>query len=392
MQRSESHPPFPAAPSAVGLAAPPSSPALASLLTVADAQNAVQIALRQAAAGRLRAAEAIVVAVQEYFPDFFPALLVQAQLKERAGDLAAAVQSYERAIAANPGHALAFTRRGIIKLRGHLGSPRAPRAADETRPFVAMTNLGANGRFGNQLLQYGLVRLYAEKTGAQLRVPDWIGRDLFGYDDPMPGGARSDSTLGEADILAVVAGAETAGRTNVDVSGYFCGDTVAWAARRADFHRFFAPVQKVRTWADAGLKRLKRQGRTLVAMHIRRGDFGQGQFWLAPATWYAEWLQRLWPTLEKPVLFLATDDPSVAAEFQRYGVVTAADLAAPLPGAEFFLDHWVLRHADLLATSNSTFSITAALLNTGPVRCWRPDRAFGGLRDFEPWAENVLLD
>jgi hypothetical protein len=52
----------------------------------------------------------------------------------------------------------------------------------------------------------------------------------------------------------------------------------------------------------------------------------------------------------------------------------------------------VLRHADWLAASNSTFSITAALLNAKARHCWRPDRAIGKLREFNPWASPVLLD
>jgi FkbM family methyltransferase len=365
---------------------------LARLLTPADAQNAIQIAQQQLAAGRLGAAEAIVAAVQGYFPDFFPALLVQAELKERAGDLQAATEIYDRAIAANPGHAVAFTRRGIIKLRTALGNPPKPRAADDKRPFVLMTNLGANGRFGNQLLQYGIARTYAQKTRSQLRVPDWIGRDLFGLDDPLPGAVRAAATLGEADILPVVSGAAATASTNVDLSGYFCGDTSTWAAQRAEFRRCFTPTAAVRQAADAGLHRLMQRGQTLVALHLRRGDFGQGRYWIAPASWYLEWLQPLWPTLDHPVLFLATDSPEVASEFQSFQPVTAADLGPPLPGAEFFLDHWVLRHADWLAASNSTFSITAALLNAKARHCWRPDRAIGKLREFNPWASPVLLD
>lgn len=49
-----------------------------------------------------------------------------------------------------------------------------------------MRLLGTNGRFGNQLLQYAFLRLYADGHGLSCQTADWIGRDLFDLDDPFP--------------------------------------------------------------------------------------------------------------------------------------------------------------------------------------------------------------
>ncbi len=362
------------------------------MFTTEDALNACKIAEAQIAAGRLQAAETILATVLEHFAEFFPALLIQARMCETQSDFTGAIALYERASAVNPGHALPFTRRGILLLRQHVGNPGSPRRLDPARPAVMMSNLGSNGRFGNQLLQYGVLRLYAERLGAQVLVPDWIGRDLFALNDGLPIIAHAGQTIDEAAMLAVVSGRAAQGRTNVDSTGYFCGNTADWAAGRAKFQRWFEPVPKVRTVADACWRKLKTMGRTVVAIHVRRGDFTGGKFWPTPTEWYLAWLKQLWPELPAPVLYLATDDPKVAAEFADYPLVTAEELSAPLPGAEFFIDHWILRHADVLGTSNSTFSITAALLNSRTDHCWRPDRAVAGLRPFDPWAEPVLLE
>jgi hypothetical protein len=362
-----------------------------NFLSIEDSSTVCAVAERQTVAGRNPAA-AVMLETGMDLPGHFLALIQQAQMREQRGEFDAAVALYEQASAVNPGHALPFTRRGILRLRQHLGNPGQPRRIDPARPAVMMLNLGYNGRFGNQLLQYGLLRLYAERLGAQVLTPDWIGRDLFALNDGLPVAAYAGRTIDEATLLGVLAGRAESGATNVNATGYFCGSTVDWSAGRAKFQRWFEPVPKVRIVADACWRKLKKMGRTVVAIHVRRGDFSGGRFWPTPAEWYLAWLKQIWTGLPTPMLYLATDDPKVATEFADYPLVMANDLSAPLPGAEFFIDHWILRHADVLGTSNSTFSGTAALLNTRMAHCWRPDRTVAGLRPFDPWVEPVLLE
>ena len=363
-----------------------------TLLNAEELERACGLALRQFVAGRGAAAQTILSAVLEQQSDFFPAHVLLGHFAEQRGDFAAAVANYEAASAANPGHALPFTRRAILKLRQWLGSPATPLPLDPKKPFVTMSNLGVNGRFGNQLLQYGLLRLYAERLGVQVATPDWIGRNLFALNHALNPNTKSLVTVSEAAMLDVISGRATEGVTNADTTGYFCGDTTQWAVGKKQFQTWFEPIPEVRVLADAALLKLKKRGSTIVALHVRRGDFTGGTFWPAPTEWYLTWLKKIWSKLPAPVLFLATDDSAVAGEFTGFPLVVANDLNAPLAGAEFFIDHWVLRHADVLAASNSTFSVTAALLNKQGVQCWRPDRGVAGLRPFDPWMEKVLLD
>ena len=360
-------------------------------ITDQELNLACGVARQRAAKGRTAAAEVVVGAVLEKRPDFFPAHVIQGQLAERSGDFQRAVACYETAAALNPGHAFAFTRRALIKLRTAFGKPPVPRERDKARPFVTMADLGANGRFGNQILQYGLLRLYGVKAGAQTLVPDWIGRDLFGLNDALPNGEEAKGPLSEEAVLGILAGKAPA-QSNVDMRGYFCGDTSAWVSGRSQFVKWFQPVGKVKNAADAALRKVMHPGRKIVAVHLRRGDFGAGRYWLAPSSWYREWLAQFRSEFADAVIYLASDDAAIAGEFAEWPVVTAAQLGEPIPGAEFFVDHWIMRHADWLATSNSTFSVTAALLNGKRCRCFRPDRATNGLREFNPWAEKVLLD
>jgi hypothetical protein len=47
-----------------------------------------------------------------------------------------------------------------------------------------MSSTGQLGRFGNQLFQYAFLRLCAEKSGARVECPAWVGQTLFGHQDP----------------------------------------------------------------------------------------------------------------------------------------------------------------------------------------------------------------
>ncbi|HEY8253105.1 MAG TPA: hypothetical protein VIG39_00615, partial [Rhizomicrobium sp.] len=92
-----------------------------------------------------------------------------------------------------------------------------------------------------------------------------------------------------------------------------------------------------------------------------------------------------------PVLYIARDDPGAVGEFARFGAVGPNDLGVMLPGADFYLDHYLLSQADHLATSNSTFSFPAAMLNGTAREFVRPDPDLHVMAPFEPWNAQMLL-
>ena len=139
------------------------------------------------------------------------------------------------------------------------------------------------------------------------------------------------------------------------------------------------------------MAKIAAKGKTLVAIHLRRGDFGYGQFWIAPETWYLEWLAKHWPQLDQPVLYIASDDPAIHRQFATYSPMTAADLDPPQAGAEFYDDFHVLTQADHVAISNSSFSFVAGMLNRRAKNFLRPDLAAQQLVAYDPWNADVLL-
>ena len=56
-------------------------------------------------------------------------------------------------------------------------------AQSDHQPVLTMSSIGQLGRFGNQLFQYAFLRICAEKSGATVECPPWIGQTLFGHND-----------------------------------------------------------------------------------------------------------------------------------------------------------------------------------------------------------------
>jgi len=165
-----------------------------------------------------------------------------------------------------------------------------------------------------------------------------------------------------------------------------------WKSRADEFRALFTPGRKIRPLLDRAQGALDAAGKTIIAIHLRRADFGYGRFWIAPVEWYLAWLRTLWPKFDQPVLYIATDDEALVSQFAEFSPWDLRRIGGSIPGADFMIDHHILRHADHVAISNSTFSFTAAMLNGRAVTFMRPHPNRRELIDFDPWCADVLLD
>lgn len=319
-------------------------------------------------------------------PVLYQAHAVWAKALEDKGCDEDAIVSWGRAIACNPGFGEAFSRRTLLLLKRTWGPARKPRLQAEQGKRISTSRLGMDGRFGNQLLQYGFARLYAERHGLTLETPSWIGRHLFDLDDPLLGSRLPAVNEQQVDLAADRTGCFA----EHDIRGYFCGDVSGWAGERERFRAVFRPGRHMAPILRNGLSCVRRAGRTIVAIHLRRGDYGWGRFWIAPAQWYLEWLSRIWSDLDAPVLYIATDTPAAVEAFRAYRPITGRDLPTAPDGLEFLPDFHIMSQADIVATSNSTFSGVAALLNSNGTAFFRPNRSVESLAHFEPWNAAVL--
>lgn len=277
--------------------------------------------------------------------------------------------------------------RAMEALRAAFGAPPAPQPTHEDRPGISLTQLARVG-FGDQLLQYGIARLVAERHKLTLEAPDWVGRDLFGFDDPLPGvPARAALSDDEASVLAALSApmiAEVSRKVAIDgdLGARLHGSTARWSARRDEFRALFAFRGPAQAFLDLCWNRLANQGYLIVAVDPS-GDGGAGS--VVPIEWYEAWLDTIWPDLPGAALYVAGRDPDVLDSLSRFDPVTSDDIADPLPGTEDLVDFAMLTHADLLGIGFSRTAFVAALLNPEIKVSVRADAASSSLAAFDPW-------
>ena len=279
--------------------------------------------------------------------------------------------------------------------RSALATPYHPSWGDGLylrKPAVAMSTLGCNGRFANQLFQYAFLHLYAKAHGALLQTPPWIGQPIFGLDAPPVQAIFPRFEQCQPDSEAWLLSEAATPLLNLDFKGFFQFHSKAYAPYREELLHLFKPVHALQYQLFKGLAKARSGGRTLIGLHIRRGDYGYGPFFSAPCAWYREWLMEIWPQMEAPVVFLASDDlEQVKPHFAGFPVLTAKDLGTELAGAEEYLDFYYLTQCDALAISNSSFSFMAAMLNRRIEWAVRPDPEQRKLVSFDPWDAPVIL-
>lgn len=264
------------------------------------------------------------------------------------------------------------------------------------RGHVAMSALASDGRFANQLFRYAYLKLYASRNGLATAVPAWEGQQLFGLDDPTCDGldlqklifhafTDEDRRLWEMDEPPI----------DIDLVGYFQEIPACWRRHRRLLRRMFQlPVDQHRA-IDAWHHEATRGGRrTLVAIHVRRGDYRTHQnstapwFRMVPEEWYLAWLRTLWPTLRDPLLFVATDEPdAIRPLFREFESVSAAFRGPAQELPDHLREFEILRRADYLAICNSSFSRMAAILGPSTQRCFLPSFDARAFEPYEPWVD-----
>jgi hypothetical protein len=291
------------------------------------------------------------------------------------------------------------------------------------QPILSMVAIGNLGQFGNQIFQYAFLRIAAMQSGAKVQCSPWQGQALFGHKDELvskrlPPGLEKwepgDNIFELAPELKLylekLAGGKSCrigpealqhGAANVDLGGFFQVHTRHLKPHRAYFESLFQPQGELKAVLDAGLERLRAKGKTIIAVHVRRGDFLAaplaGYSLVVPTAWWCDWLDQVWSQFDDPVLLVCSNDlDGVLPEFARFNPVTVRDLDIQLPEEVkhlgFYTDFYMLSHADVVGISNSTFGFAACMLNKNGQLFVRPDWDFSRrFVTFEPWNSEPLL-
>ena len=269
------------------------------------------------------------------------------------------------------------------------------------KPVVSMSTFGKNGRFANQLFQYMFLRLVARRQGALVQTPAWVGQELFGCDEPapvlaFPGWREPVDQLSAADAFKGCEWTRDFREPDPrfrsrDYWGYFMGHTADLAPDRAFIRGLFRFVPEFAQAAGRRLAKLRTRRPRILAVHLRRGDYGYGHFFRAPCAWYEEWLRRSGFDPAEWLVYVCSETPDAyRRRFAGFQTADASDLGGKADVAAY-LDFYVLTQADYVLTANSSFSFMAAMLNENARGFARPCARQEALVAFDPWDAPVLL-
>ena len=160
------------------------------------------------------------------------------------------------------------------------------------------------------------LHVYAKRYNLNVQIPAWCGQHLWNTKDApisseMPTYHEKNADGGMSEQYPP-SGNEVVDR---DWSGY--GQFhLSWYRDERDFIRsLFVPSGDAISRVAPSFATLKSLGNTIVGMHIRRGDSGRLLYHRTPIDWYHRLLHEIWPTLDAPVLFVASQNSGLVNEF-----------------------------------------------------------------------------
>lgn len=262
------------------------------------------------------------------------------------------------------------------------------------RPMVGCTSLGKMGRFANSLFQYMFIHTYARDMDYTPVHEMWSGDDIFNV---IPGTVsppilpnkfeESGYEFKDSSITG-----DPKPRPACDFSGFFQYQTRYYLPHQEMIRDHLSFKGKYAERCDQIRALFDAQPGPVITVHLRRGDFGTGIFFIAPEGWYLDWLSTLREEHPELSVYIASDDlNAVKSAFSDYPLLTEADLPKSELAHDFATDFIALTQGDTIAISNSSFSFAASMLNTRAKLFVRPVLERERLESFDPWNSPVLL-
>ncbi|MFD2262706.1 hypothetical protein ACFSM5_07385 [Lacibacterium aquatile] len=253
------------------------------------------------------------------------------------------------------------------------------------------------GRFANRMFMYSNLILYRLRSCCRVEIPAWEEAELFPVALPAPSEVLPQQTFApfhgsERHLLHL-----DDPMIGVDFFAYFQELTSQHTRHKAFIRRLLTPSGYYTGAINEWLAEEVPAGSTLVALHVRRGDYlnyGDSPWFRAiPVEWYLEWLPGVLSTIEKPVLYVATDDPeNIPPRFAEYNPLIAPVTQLVEPAFSFLVDFHVMRRAKVLAMCNSSFSRMGALLGDDDKEVYIPNCPEKRFERYDPWADRAFWD
>jgi len=131
--------------------------------------------------------------------------------------------------------------------------------------------------------------------------------------------------------------------------------------------RIFRPLPYWREQTNKIIDKLKysdNKNRTLIALHIRRGDSKNSGCYVPSSNVYLNWLDSIWHTLENPILYIASDEIYIVKkDFISFHPYSFSDFNSNDEKISFIIDFFIFTQSDIMVKVGSSFSDLAALCN-----------------------------
>jgi len=298
-------------------------------------------------------------------------------IMERNGRIDDALQSYKKATAKLEGLGTAFNYYLACVLNKYGVQYVTPSLPRKNCHFIMSEFCGYEGRFGDTIGQYVMIKCLEKTTGMQAVFPYWYGRRLFvNASEPVVEcmadckyGAQNEYLNGFNKVQLTLDLDTNYLRTEYDTRNtkLFLFNNQGW------LDNILRPCDLLVDILHRVQSALKERGNTIISTHVRLRDFKyRCPKNITPFDVYKHWFKDNISHYDKPVIFLATDDEREArAGLGVPNIVTLADLGLKIePDLEMFYDYAGLCAADVLVSSRSTFCKTSTLFNKNKKELW----------------------
>lgn len=237
-----------------------------------------------------------------------------------------------------------------------------------------------NGRFANQVLRYVFLKTCAKRYGLTVRIPKWDGNYLFGTDDPLPD--RTYTTVIEKEVFDTnyTILNDIPNPCDIDIKGYCQYHTSWYTDAEKEYIKTLFPLSAATKEKFSTIEELLTtiKGESKIGFHIRRGDYGFGSFPIIPVQWYIDWINTYWSLFYNPVLYIATDDPSVIDSFKQWNPIYSNSTG-------FFADWYALSLCNIMVMPNSSFSYSAAMVGKSCKQAYRCELSKRAMVPIDIW-------
>lgn len=264
-------------------------------------------------------------------------------------------------------------------------------------------------RFGNKIFAYFFLVYLHRQTGIECAGAEWSGNRFFQL--PLPKSTkpikqyislnlehqtdRNSTPLHNVRVLKQLA-EQT--RLAIDIGGSFQYNTDKLSLEdKALFLSTYQLKKSVKQLFDNIMLDTTSDSDQFIAIHYRAGDylsFSKHPFFWTPSFESIIGLARLLITkFPLAKLYLASDSLSHKSHFREaFPDKTRWSISASERfGNDLLFDFIMLTHSNYVVAANSSFSISASMMNSRASCFLRPSNRDGTYMLFEPWKTPVLI-